>query len=353
MHRRRRQKVKLLSVSFALLALAVLGGIFMFVVSSQNSASEFLRLAVDVVGNKFKNFVYKAYDARGKEVTLASSDVTEVKKDDYVLRNISSSFQLSDTERGSITSDITKINKVDKTICEFLGNVQFVTTSGLRLNTEKSIVNFDKKTAIGDVEIAIRKDKSELLANCYNIDIGNNIVTLLGTVRGFSEGKSIFCDKMILCFREKSSMEFIGSNDSIKSMDAIGNAKLVSLDYTLSANHILYHQSVLTASTNVNLIYKNNEKTFDVKAEHMTAELDKSGKVEEIKAHQSLTIKYQNATIRADSGVLKGNKVTVRGNVAISNANGDVFGDVAVLDVDTGDVSISKSSGVINDGKAQ
>jgi lipopolysaccharide export system protein LptA len=51
--------------------------------------------------------------------------------------------------------------------------------------------------------------------------------------------------------------------------------------------------------------------------------------------------------------VLKGNKVTVHGNVAISNVGGDVFGDVAVLDVDTGDVSVSKSSGVISDGKAQ
>jgi lipopolysaccharide assembly outer membrane protein LptD (OstA) len=338
---------------FALLALGALGGIFIFVISSQNSTGELLRLAADAVGNKFKNFVYKAYDSKGKEVTLASSDVTEVKKGDYVLKNISSSFQLSDTESGSITSDVTKISKIDEPICEFSGNVQFVTTSGLRLNTEKSIVNFDKKTAIGDVDIAIRKDKSELLANGYDIDIGNNIVTLRGNVHGFSDGKSIFCDKMILRFREKSSTESIGGNDSLESMDALGSAKLISADYRLSAYQILYRQSALTASTNVNLIYKNNEKTFDVKAEHMTAALNGNGKIEEVKADRSLTIKSQDATIRANSGVLSGNKVTVRGNVAISNASGDVFGDVAVLDVDTGDISVSKSSGVINDGRMQ
>jgi hypothetical protein len=40
----------------------------------------------------------------------------------------------------------------------------------------------------------------------------------------------------------------------------------------------------------------------------------------------------------------------VFGNVAVSGAHGNVFGDEATLDMKTGDISMKRSDGVVDDG---
>ena len=51
--------------------------------------------------------------------------------------------------------------------------------------------------------------------------------------------------------------------------------------------------------------------------------------------------------VRANEGFLEGNKIHLYGNVAITNIYGNIFGEQAVLDLDTGNASIKKSSGVV------
>ncbi|MDR1362277.1 MAG: LPS export ABC transporter periplasmic protein LptC [Holosporaceae bacterium] len=327
--------------------------IFLFLANSQNSANEFSHFSAGMAGYTFKNFAHKSYDAKGKAITLTSSNVAEIAKGNYVLQNVCSGFQLSDTESGSIRSDTTKINKIKDPICEFVGNVQFITTGGLRINTEKSTVDFEKKIAQGNTSVAIRKDNSSLLADSYVFDVANKQITLVGNVRGVSQKQSIDCGKLILRFRDKFALESVSGKYPWESAEALNNAKLVSPHHELSAAKICHYPNLLTASGDVSLIYKNNGNPLDIKAEHMTATLDKAGKVKEIKATKSLTIKSSDATIHADSGVLNGSKVTVCGNVTISNPDGDVFGDVAVLDIENGDVSIHKSSGVVDNGRTK
>ncbi|GHU16981.1 hypothetical protein FACS189472_03230 [Alphaproteobacteria bacterium] len=478
--RRRRRRIKFISIVFALLAVGIIVFVMIYILDTENSSSEKFQFTDSSAESVLSEISYKTYDSKGKEITLSSKKITEEKKDNYLFENMTSNFQLSDGESGSVSSDKTKLIRDDKTICEFFGNVKFTTSSGLVLKTEKSIVDFNKKTAVGNTDISIEKDGLQLSSNGYLFDINNNIVTLTGNVRGFlyqrdvgsdnaslpsesyasaifnaetasekenASGATICCNKIVIHFMRKKdagnlsksvkSIDAIGNASctspdytltakknilyqrdvgsdnaslpsesyastifnaeaaskiiadsnvtlrhksdgstvycdkmvinldgdnlsdmkSVKSIDATGNAKCTSPDYTLTAAKILYQRGVtkaaskLIADSKVTFICKKSGKTFDIRSGHMIATLDGKGSIEEVEATNSLIIKTANATIRSSSGVLRDNKIMASGSVAISSPEGDIFGETAVFDINTGGISVSKSSGVVTDGK--
>ncbi|GHU11244.1 hypothetical protein FACS189449_02300 [Alphaproteobacteria bacterium] len=421
--RRRRRRIKFISIVFALLAVGIIAFVLAYVLDTKNSDCDTFQFANSSAESVLSDVTYKTYDAGGKEITLSSKRITEEKKDNYILEKMISDFQLSDGERGNISSNTTKVIKDDKTICEFSGNVKFTTSSGLEMTTEKSIVDFNQKTAVGNTDLLMEKDGLRLSSNNYHFDLDNNVATLIGNAKGFSNENTIYSDKMVIRFFSKKetgnlsntkpeksikSVDAIGhvkctsadyiltaqknilytpqsvvadSNvvlvyksdgstvycdkmvivlesdnlsdaKSIKSVDAIGHARCTSTDYILTAQkNIMYTSQSIIADSNVTLIYKKDEKTFDIRSGHMVATLDGNGRIKEVNATNSLTIKTADATIHSNRGVLRDNKVTAFGNVVISRPDGDVFGETAVFDVNTGNISIDKSSGIVTDGK--
>ncbi len=107
----------------------------------------------------------------------------------------------------------------------------------------------------------------------------------------------------------------------------------------------------MEARGNVNLSYKVRDQKYNIRSQHLTALLDNNGNVSEVVSDSFLTVKTETAIIRANSGTFKDGIVNAYGNVAVISDNGDVFGDNATLNTETGEVSINKSSGIVGDGR--
>ncbi|MDR2681620.1 MAG: LPS export ABC transporter periplasmic protein LptC [Holosporaceae bacterium] len=348
--RRRRTRIKIIAIIFAAIAIAMLTGLLVYTFNTRDSNSEIFKLSENINANVFSKISYRTYDSNGKEITLSSEKVTEEQKNNYVFQQMTSNFSLSSGEDVSVSADITKLIREDKTICEFIGNVKLSTSSGLLLKTEKAVVDFGKKTADGNTEIFLEKDNVRLSANNYHLDIENKIAILNGNARGISDKHSISCNKMTVHFA--GDMKNLSDAKSIKSINAEGNAKCTSPNYTLTAQkNILYTGESIVVDTHVNLVYKKEEKAFDIKSGHMIATLKENNTIKEVKATKYLTIKTPDAIIRSNRGILRDNKISAFGDVVISSADGDVFGDTAVFDIDTGSIFIDKSSGIVSDGK--
>jgi hypothetical protein len=150
---------------------------------------------------------------------------------------------------------------------------------------------------------------------------------------------------MIICFAEE-----YGKSD--KNMEAIGNAVYIAANYRLQARKNITHVgNNVEAHEQVILLYEKNNNHYDVRSDHMHALLDEHGTISDIVATGSLIIKTEDAIIRADRGVFKDNVITVHDNVVISSNQGNIFGNVAVLDVRSGNINVNNSSGIIDDKK--
>jgi LPS export ABC transporter protein LptC len=312
--RRRRGKIKLLSILFALAGAAIFAVLTKFILDAKKATSK-ESFAIQKI-NSFSEMKFKTYDKNGKEINVASESVYETKKDEYVLKNSVSSFALSNGEFLTISADVAKAVKKDKTECEFTGNVKLSTESGFLMKTEKLFVYFNKKIATGDVDVAISQDDTKLSSKKYFFDMNDYVLTLTGDAKGFLRTSKISSDKLIIRF------------------DGSGGKKVKSID----------------ALKNVVLLYKKDGDDYDVRSDSMLAQIN-NGALDNIKANGSLIIKTKDAIIRANRGILKGDKIDVFGNVSISGKQGNIFGNSAMLDVKTGDIFIDKSSGILDDGK--
>jgi hypothetical protein len=310
--RRRGLKVKIIAVFFAVVGAALFAILVRLVLDAKKAAfdGEF-----SVRENAFSEAKVKAYDKDGKEISVKSESVCEDKKDGYVLKNSTSSFALANGELLTISAKVAKAVARDQTQCEFIGAVKLTTESGLLMETEKLFADFNKKSASGDVEVAIYKGDAKLCSRRYFFDMNERVLTLTGDAKGFLKLNKIAADKLIVRFDDAE-----GKN--IKNVDA---------------------------EQNVVLFYKKEEKDYEIRSNFMRAFVN-NGALDGAKANGSLTIKTKDAIIKAREGVLKGDKIDVFGDVAISGEQGNIFGNAATLDLKSGDIFIDQSSGVLDDG---
>jgi lipopolysaccharide export system protein LptA len=291
--------------------------------------------------NYFSEVKIKTHDKRGKEINLKSDDIYETKKDNYTLKNIVSTFTLSNGEVGTISADVSNAIRGEKTECEFIGNVILSTESGLLIKTEELLVDFNKKTASGNAAVAISRDNVTVSAKKYFFSMEENVLTLADDAKGFFKSDKVSSNKMIIRF---------DAAKNIQSVNAIGNAVYISKNYQLKAKSgILYYPDKALAQEDVVLLYRKDGNDYNVRSDAMRARIV-DGKLNNIEANGSLIIKTKDVTIRANKGILENDLIRVFGNVAISNEHGNVFGSAATLDTKTGDVSLDKSSGIVNDG---
>jgi hypothetical protein len=295
--------------------------------------------------NAFSEVVFKMYNEKGKEIHLKSDKISEDEKDHFTFHNISLSFAMPNGENGTVTANTVKAFRADKTICEFSNNVIFKTDSGLTIKTEKSYVDFERKLASGSSNITLTRGNAKASSKKYLFDMGKNILTLIDEAKGCFKTDKVASNKIVICFSNEHS-------NSVKNLEAIGNASYVSLSYNLQARQsILYQVDSIEASDHVILLYKSNAHDYDIRSNRLHATLDKDGKISKVIATGSLIIKTNNATICADKGVFLNDKINVYGNVIISGEQGDILGNSAVLDMRTGEVSVDNSCGIINERK--
>ncbi|MDR0968594.1 MAG: LPS export ABC transporter periplasmic protein LptC [Holosporaceae bacterium] len=310
--RNRRTKIKIISIFFALAGATIFFVLINFAKNAKKAAFDG-ELPTQKI-NSFSEAKFKAYDKDGKEVSIKSESVSEERKDDYVLKNSTSAFTLSNGEVLTIFANLAKAVSPDKTAWKFDGAVTVSMDSGLLINTEKMFVDQTKKIASGDSEVVIRKGDAKLSSKKYFFDMNERVLTLIGDAKGFLKSNKVASEKLIIRFDD--------AGKNIKSADAINK---------------------------VVLFYEKEDKKYEVRSDVMLAQI-RGGEVESAKASGSLIIKTKDAIIRGRRGILKGDKIEVYDDVAISSEQGNVFGNAATLDVKTGDIIIDKSSGVLDDG---
>ena len=339
--RKRKWKIRAISLSFLILAGGVLFKVLRSIIISQKNLPEQQQVLTTPSG-KILGVSHSSFSEDSNNFSLKSSEVDEVNKDTFHFKNLESDFKISETEKGKITADESQMETVDSKKCDFNGNVKLTTESGLTLETEKSFVDFDKKISQGDTDIRITQDKTDLTSKKYFFDMNTKTVVLTDQVKGNVNGNFISTDKLTVEFDQS-----VGKD--VKRILALGKSLYKTPHYSLKAGgSIEYTKDRAKADKNVVLLYKKDKKLYDIKSSHM--DVDFSGNsVKKVTAYGKLVIKTEDSsTIKGEKGVLEDNFLTVTGNVIISDKRGVVFCDKVVLDTETNNTKIYNSKGIIN-----
>lgn len=333
----------------------------------------------DFEKNAFLNFFYKTQDASGKEIVITSKKVIEENKDSYIFEDVKSDFSLSNKESGTITADKGKIikksssenlsknineenvgpsgsvennikddgnnNDDNKGICEFKDNVVMATKSGLSLKTDKATFDSQSKIIYGESPISITKNEAKITAKGYRFDTDKNVLELKQNAKVVVRDREIISDQMTI-FIDNSKSE------SLKKVIAKGNVRLKSVGYDLfTPDSLVYEDNQLRAEHSVELKYRDGGGIYTITSYKMVAFLKKnksnSNEIYEILASGNVQIKTKDAIVKSDRAIYKKNlgKIEAYGSVIISREIGDIFGEKAELDLNTGMVSIKKTSG--------
>ena len=343
--RLRRSKIKTIAVAFGLSGFLIIG----YVIVSILSSKQFPTTRISGVGlqrNAFLKFFYKTNDASGKEVVITAEKVIEETKDNFIFEKVTSNFMLPNEETGTITSNFGKVIRGARSICEFRDNVVMTTKSGMLLRTDIAVFDSGKSVISGESRINITKEETKLSADKYSFNTEKNVLTLTQNAKAYNKNQNVVADELIIALDNEN-------DDSIKQLIATGNASLISVDYDLSAkDSLLYEQNKIRATKNAELIYKKDNKNLNVKSDQMDAFLSKKSDIEEIFADGNVQIKTKDSVVKADHAVYKSsNKVIASGNVVISKEQGDIFGEEAELDLNTENVVVKKSSGIVGADK--
>ena len=343
--RLRRSKIKTIAVAFGLSGFLIIGYVIVSILSSKQFPTTRIS-GVDLQRNAFLKFFYKTNDASGKEVVITAEKVIEETKDNFIFEKVTSNFMLPNEETGTITSNFGKVIRGARSICEFRDNVVMTTKSGMLLRTDIAVFDSGKSVISGESRINITKEETKLSADKYSFNTEKNVLTLTQNAKAYNKNQNVVADELIIALDNEN-------DDSIKQLIATGNASLISVDYDLSAkDSLLYEQNKIRATKNAELIYKKDNKNLNVKSDQMDAFLSEKSDIEEIFADGNVQIKTKDSVVKADHAVYKSsNKVIASGNVVISKEQGDIFGEEAELDLNTENVVVKKSSGIVGADK--
>lgn len=272
----------------------------------------------DKQANAFVDVDVKVNCKNGKEVHLLADTVKETGHNTFLLSNVSSKMALTDSDEASVTADHVDSEYKNNTLCKLRGNVKFSTKSGIKLNTQSAVVDFKNNIISGDSKVIIVHEATKLSGNSYYFDVNKYILTLTGDAQGITASNDIKAEKIEIVFAK--------NNDSIsvKEVKAMGNA---------------------------NILYKNNGKKYKIYSANLQALMNEHGGVREVKSSSFLKIKTDTGVIQANSGIFKDGIVNVSGNVSILSEYGNILGEKATLNLNTGEMTVNKSSGIVSDGK--
>lgn len=292
--------------------------------------------------NAFSKVSYTTLNQNGEKVLITSDYVRELENKHYALENMNASFSLANGDDGRISANKTTAINGDDTVCDFSGNVILATKSGLHIKTESVRLDFNKKFATGSDNVFIKYNETELCGKGFTFDMQLRELILSSNAIAKKNESEIKSNKIIVHLSNDQG------DNNIKMAKAIGYPHYKSKEYDLKASEsIMYSGNVMIANKHVRLLYL----SYDINCDHMRALLDTEGKIKEITARDNLTIKTENARITASYGVFDGDHIKVYEKVTISNQDGDIFGDAAILNVQTGEIKIKNTNGIMDDGK--
>ena len=147
---------------------------------------------------------------------------------------------------------------------------------------------------------------------------------------------------------DKFEFKKILSKD-LKKIYAFGNPIYKTENYILkSEDYIKYEKEKAEANKKVNLKYEKEKKNYDVSAEHLTVFFE-NNVIKKLIAENNLIMKIGNETkVKGNRGILENDLLTITDHVIISNKNGNVLCEKAVLNTRTDEMKIYNSKGIIN-----
>lgn len=337
----KRKSIPIYIAFFSLIAIFILIKVITSIFFSGNSATKSL-IQARLGKNTFSNFSYKTYDSKGHEIVLHAENVSEGEKNMYEFDKVKSTIALSNGETAIISANKIVASQKDKVVCNFIGDVQLSTSSGLLMKTEISTIDFSKKTAKGEKKISISNNDTKISADRYSVNLESKTANLFGNIKGeiFSQN-NISANYALISFDNNSK-------DHIGYVQLSGNPTIKSKDYTLKSNgHLIYKHDLIESTSRTYLKYVYNKDEYFIKSDKMLAKLSDS-KIKSIEVYGNLVINSENAIVKADKGFFYDHRAVVSGNVAIMNEHGTIFGDAANIDFNTGRVSLKKSKGILS-----
>lgn len=312
----RRLKIKLFALLFIVVASLILWQL-LHPILSVRSAMRDVHSDVNSEVNVFSNVSFKETISGGRDLAISAESVQENDLNNFVLNKAISTLTFANGEEVSIRANVTNVSRDKNKESELSGDVLLTMKSGLQLKTQQAIVDFNDNVVSGRSRVDIAYHDIQLNGEQYNFDINNRTLQLAGKTYGKFSAGQVNADKLVISFSN-------GNNASVKSIEAIGDTSL--------------H-------------YQADQKQYDIKSDHLLAYMDEHGKVNEVVSSKPLTVKTSTAIIHANSGKLKKHIVNVNGNVEILSDHGNIFGSAATLNMETGEISVRQSSGIVNDGK--
>lgn len=350
--------------------------------------------------NTFDEVDITIYDAKDRKVDVSASQAS-IKKDNATLDKMTSSFTLSNGEKCEISSD--SANTLSKELIEFKGNVQLKTGSGLSLSTNQVVVDLEQKSAAGKSYIEVSKGNNHLSGDGYRINLDKKYLTLSRNAKVHNDSANIEANQLeatlnennklgnvqasgnVKCYSKKHSITatrvsfnnnklemkgnvqitdltknerirgnsavfFLNNANKVTSAEIIGNSEYSSRNYKLKAKNIRYNNVLLQAKGNVYFDYQKNGQKYNIVSDSLTAKII-NRKISQVKTDDKLTIKTNHDTIKANSCVMRGNKLFLHGDVSAKSEIGNIFGDRAELNLATGEVTVGNCSGVIEEGR--
>lgn len=313
----RKVKIRFYAAAFVSLAVVVSGVLLYPIITSAPGISvEHMRY--DKQANAFVDVGVKIKCKNGKDVHLVADTVKETGNNTVLLSHVSSTMALTQDDEALVVADYVDSEYKNNTKCKLRGNVKFTTKSGVRLDTQFAFVDFKNNVINGDQRVTVVQDKTELSGDAFHFDVNKYKLTLTGNARGITKSSDINAAKIAIAFTRD------GDKVVVKEVTADGNAVLV---------------------------HKNKGKEYKIFSANLNAVVSPSGEVMEVRTPSCVKIKTDTGVIRANSGIFKDGIVSVCGNVSILNEYGNVFGEKATLNLNTGKMAVDRSSGIVRDGK--
>jgi hypothetical protein len=352
LYRKRKFYIKSLAIFFLVIAVAVAFLLLKPLLERTRGVAvgDFLKYVED--DSSFRDFSYTMYTKDKKKIILKSDKVAEIKKNCYIFKNLESTLSLLNGDIISIFADTTKTINESKTKSQLYGNVRLFTKSGLSMKTEKAFVDFDKKIVLGDDAIAIKlspastghKQQRKIILNGkkFLFDLDKNTLTIFEMAKGIVDSSSISSGSIVICFDDIRE-------GTIKRIEAKKNPIFTTKDYTVMAkDDVVYCPMEVSAHGDVVFNYYRDDKNLRIQSENFTALIDGTGNIYNVVTNSAFTARTPSAIIMADRGFFSHNQISAVGNVVVVSDDGSVFGESAVFDIPSGELQLSKSSGVVS-----
>lgn len=341
--RKRKHKIRLIALGFIGFA-AIASCYLLFQISWKKSPkAEVIQYKKD--GSGFSDVKVKTQDDKGRTATITVEKVSDDGKGgEYNLEKIETDFTLASGKNCKISAKKGHVKDKDKKLFDLEEDVTLSTNSGILLKTQKAFVDLSNEIVSGDNPINMESKDLKLSADRYSFRLAAKRLRLGGKIHGELRRDKITADFLEAIFADQNF-------EKLQQITTTGNSCYTSSFYTINASQKMTYEEgdrKFSAQGDVHIKYDDGQKTFVIRSQSVSGNIDAHGKIISARADGKLKIEATDTITTADRGELSNGKIFVSGNVVISGPNGNILGKNATFDLKSGEIEIKKSSGVVN-----